>query len=75
MGDHQQVPPVVQKVARIADNVAVRTVLAREQVTRPSVVTSIQKGVADRPAIFARDEDPHTEAPRVFNEITVSRPF
>ncbi len=43
------------KVAGIADNVAVRSVLARQQVTRPSVVTSLQKGVADRAAELAGD--------------------
>ena len=30
--DHQQIPPIVQKVARIADDMAVRPVLAGQQV-------------------------------------------
>lgn len=73
--DHQQVPPVVQQIARITDDMTVRAVFARQQVAGPSVVTSIQKRVADCPAVFARDEDPHTKASCNFDELTVLCPF
>ena len=59
MGDHEQVPPIVQQIARVADDVAVGAVLAGQQVARPSVVAERQKGVPHNAAILAGDEHPH----------------
>ena len=58
MGDHQQVPAIVQTVASVADDVAVGPVFAREKVARPRIMAEVEEGVTDRAAILARNQDP-----------------
>lgn len=59
MGDHQQVPPVVQQITRVADNVPVRSILTRQQIAGPRIVAPFQKRVTHRAAIFTRYKHPH----------------
>lgn len=57
MRHHQQIPAVMQQVARVATDVAVAAVLARQQVARPGVATARKEGAAHDARIFAGHED------------------
>jgi hypothetical protein len=63
MRDDQQIPPIGEHAAHVADDVPVRAVLGREQIARPCVEAASGEGPADDAGKFAGDEDPRPPRP------------
>lgn len=61
MRNHEQVPAVVKMVPRVAGDVTVAAVLARQEVAGPGIMARGEEGVPDRAGELAGDEDPHRE--------------